>query len=460
VLLMYERAYDFGVKDGKGYDAAAEAMRKLAEAAPDRADEARQKLLTVYQLRYRKAKGAARQSAAADLVGEMLAVADARSKAGDDAEAMRLYRQALTAAGAAPAGVKEQVQAKVKLAEGRRQAQVKVDKLLQKIKANPDDSVAAGELARLYLLELDDPAKAGEYAQAAGDDDMARWAPAAARDLEELDEEQLIGLAGWYAGLAAKPAVAVSARAVALGRARTYGQAFLDAHPEKDAERFRAEQVVTKAVADLEKIRPGSGAGSGGGPRVDLLALVDPRRDAVLGTWTKDDDGLVTDNRGYSRVELRYTPPPEYDFEVSFTRKDGEGGVCLILHANGRSALWVIGVYKNTTAGFDGAGGEPLKSPKNPTLAKVPNIITNGKRHTAVLRVRRGGVAAVLDGKPLSAWKTDFSDATLDGKYALRRDDVLGLVAQGSPVTFHSAAVTEVSGKGKLHAPGTPKGKP
>ena len=81
---------------------------------------------------------------------------------------------------------------------------------------------------------------------------------------------------------------------------------------------------------------------------------------------------------------------------------------------------------------------------------RADKVLTNGKRHTALLRVRRDGVKAFLDGKPVTQWKTDYKDASLDPQFATKRKDVLGLAAQGSPTAFHSASLVVVTGEGKL----------
>lgn len=51
---------------------------------------------------------------------------------------------------------------------------------------------------------------------------------------------------------------------------------------------------------------------------LDLLALVDPAKDAVSGSWKTNEEGLVGGPGDLTRIELPYEPPEEYDFRVTF----------------------------------------------------------------------------------------------------------------------------------------------
>jgi hypothetical protein len=442
-LLLYEKAYEFGLKDAAGYATAAAAMKRLAEAAPDRAAEARQKLVKVYELRHRKAKGSERAAAAGELVGHLVAEADARAEDGEHVEAMTLYRRAATVAASGRPGLKEQVQARLKRAEARQQAQAKVDKLEQKLRARPDDAAAAAQLARLYLLELDDPAGAATHAPAAGDEDLGRWAPLAARTAGELDESQLLGLAEWYAGLAGGGGggVSASARAVALGRARKYAEAFLEAHPEDDGDRLRAAKVRDEAREQLAAVQPAG--------RVDLLALVDASQDAVAGKWSRTKAGLQSDATPNARLELPYRPPAEYDLEVEFTRTGGNDAVCVVCAAGGRQFMWTMGGARNSVVGFQLVDGAPIHDRKNPTVVRAERLMSNGKRYRTLLKVRRGGVSAYVNGRAVAEWKTDYQNAGLHRTFELKNPDTLGLFTYESPTVFQSVSLVPVSGEGE-----------
>ena len=55
-----------------------------------------------------------------------------------------------------------------------------------------------------------------------------------------------------------------------------------------------------------------------GTAEIDLLAMIDPARDAVKGTWTMENGRLVSDDGESSRLEIPYVPSEEYSFTMEF----------------------------------------------------------------------------------------------------------------------------------------------
>ena len=66
------------------------------------------------------------------------------------------------------------------------------------------------------------------------------------------------------------------------------------------------------------------------------------------------------------------------------------------------------------------------------------------------MRVRKNGVEALLDGKVMSKWDTDYSDASPAPFWSLRDRSLLGLGTGSSKTVFHAIEVKEVSGPGKF----------
>jgi hypothetical protein len=57
---------------------------------------------------------------------------------------------------------------------------------------------------------------------------------------------------------------------------------------------------------------------------------------------------------------------------------------------------------------------------------------------------------AYLDGKLISAWKTDFSDISADQPWILKSSDVIGVGSWQSPTVFRTIEVIEITGKGRI----------
>jgi hypothetical protein len=190
--------------------------------------------------------------------------------------------------------------------------------------------------------------------------------------------------------------------------------------------------------------RPGSATagptdhGQAPGRPVNLLASVDLSRDVVSGTWTSDGGALHCDGTsGQPKLlEFRYLPPAEYDYEVVFS-EDGslhaENFVCM---GGGRQFFWVVGDGNNATCYFGHVIGAPL--------GKVS--LTAGHRYTTLIKVRRDGMRAYLDGRELGHVDTDYSNVSLPRRLKLRAMNTLGLGFASEHTTVESATITEVGG--------------
>ncbi len=173
---------------------------------------------------------------------------------------------------------------------------------------------------------------------------------------------------------------------------------------------------------------------------INLMPLINLNRDVLAGTWKAQEDGLVSDATPYARIEIPYHPPEEYDFLITFTMLQGNGGVHQILYKAGRSFEWIMGAHSNSVMGFTGVDGKW----DDATVIRKPNCIVNNQRYTCVVSVRNHSVAAYLDGVLVERWKTDYHE--LGGPYKgmeLRNPTYLGIGTWGASTVFHSAKVIE-----------------
>jgi S1-C subfamily serine protease len=183
---------------------------------------------------------------------------------------------------------------------------------------------------------------------------------------------------------------------------------------------------------------------------VNLLGMVDLQRDAVKGAWKMDHGGLLSDAGDTCRIEFPYQPPEEYDFRIVFTRTEGDNAVHQVCAANGRQFTWLMGASGDTVCRLDLVGGHEAND--NPTTKKADKWLTNGQEYTSLVKVRKTGVEAYLNGKLISAWKTDYSDMSLHSHWVLKHNNVLGVGSYQSPTLFRTIEVTEITGEGKILA--------
>jgi hypothetical protein len=192
---------------------------------------------------------------------------------------------------------------------------------------------------------------------------------------------------------------------------------------------------------------------------VNLLRFVDPARDAVLGEWKLQMDGLASDASDGARLELPYRPPEEYDFRIVFTRLGAADNVSQMLTASGRPFSVTLGGWGNRIFSFERISG--LIGNSNPSTVKHPSCLETGKRHTSLVQVRKSGCKLYVDGKLVTFWKTDFKDMSIQSVWALRDPQLLGVGSWHTPTVFHSIDLREVGGAGKaLREPSTAKAPP
>ncbi|HVR84819.1 MAG TPA: hypothetical protein VMU54_10950 [Planctomycetota bacterium] len=196
---------------------------------------------------------------------------------------------------------------------------------------------------------------------------------------------------------------------------------------------------VEKRLDDLEALKPGF---------VNLLKLVDPKKDAVTGTWKVQDGKLVSDKTKFCRIEIPYKPPAEYDLLLSFSRVDGSSDINVLLSHSGKAFACIMG-GGNISFGLGMCRGLWTDKPDNPTVVSVSDAFGPGRTYTALIEVRRDRVRLLVDEKQIFNWKTDYSDLSMSSAWKLRDDSLLGLGSYESSVAFHKFQMIEVSGNGK-----------
>jgi hypothetical protein len=182
---------------------------------------------------------------------------------------------------------------------------------------------------------------------------------------------------------------------------------------------------------------------------VDLFALF--RRagaNAVKGTPRLENGTLSAAAGKNLLVEFPYVAPEEYDYAVTF-RAPPSGEFLQVQPCPGatRSQFsWRLGAFDNQWAWFErleggryGRFGEKFRE----------QWMAPGERYTSVIKVRRDGVEAFLNGTRVSAYKTDWTGVSLLPDLKLSRPDTLGLVCPPGCLV-EGASVVEVTGQGRV----------
>lgn len=180
---------------------------------------------------------------------------------------------------------------------------------------------------------------------------------------------------------------------------------------------------------------------------INLLAMTDPYLDRVGGSWTVVEGHLTSGNESGARIEIPYEPPDEYDFRVTFVRREGSGAIVQFLTQSGHPFAWEMGGENNTIFRFV-TSGEKWGLP-NLTIVRRPACLQNGRAYTALVQVRRWGAAAYLDNARVSQSRLNYNFVDLSRYEVLRNDRLIGLGSINGSASFLRAELLEITGRGK-----------
>ena len=193
------------------------------------------------------------------------------------------------------------------------------------------------------------------------------------------------------------------------------------------------------------------------GKVIDLLALVDVKRDTIAGEWVRTADGLAkqgpgTTDKGAPRLQLPYSPPEEYDFEVEFTAVNHNQSVGQIISAQSREFSWIVAgnTQQVPTVGFEMFDGGAT-SKLSDVAVPMKMDLEKGRRYVSRVEVRKAGLRGLLDGVEMVNWSGDYKRLAPAPDSKLRDDKHLGLRA-ARDVVFHKITVREITGTGKVDA--------
>jgi hypothetical protein len=155
----------------------------------------------------------------------------------------------------------------------------------------------------------------------------------------------------------------------------------------------------------------------------NLLALADPAKDSVAGSWTAEKGSLVSAASSHARIEIPWRPSQEYDLLVTFVRRDGGDDVAVLLPWKGGSFVWTA------------------------------RTLENGEGHTAVFHVRNDGLSSNFYGRLVNSQNTYATRGPNDPKWALRDTALIGLGSCDGVVEFQRAEILEGGVKGSRIRP-------
>ncbi|MDP6356567.1 MAG: hypothetical protein QF473_15755, partial [Planctomycetota bacterium] len=259
MIILCEKAYELGAKARPGYQTAVDAMDLVAEKIPDRKLACQEKILEIFQLFYNKATMRERARAGAALIHKTLELADAKAARNDYAAEAALYRRALDAARTVGSLYRGMIEARLKLAVERSKLRKRIRKMEEQLKARPGDAAVRNKLILAYVIDRDNPAKAAKLLCDDADGFLLRCVPLAAKNMNDLDEEECQEVADWYESLAGEAESDIG-KAAMFARTKTYCELLLKKVAPGKLTAIKVRLVLKKIEGDIEDLLNGPAA--------------------------------------------------------------------------------------------------------------------------------------------------------------------------------------------------------
>ena len=184
--------------------------------------------------------------------------------------------------------------------------------------------------------------------------------------------------------------------------------------------------------------------------QVDLLKLIDPKRDSVHGTWKFEGAKLVTPE---GRLIIPYVPPAEYEIEMEVERKTIQRyGLNLGFVIGGRQSMVVVDGFHDVVpiSGLETLDGK--SGAENETTFKG-RLLELDRLAKVRLRVEPNKVTFAVDGKTIIQWQGDPKRLDLHKIWSVPNKDTLFL---GAIAVLHIHKMTLTPLRKKLVEPEDP----
>jgi serine/threonine protein kinase len=179
---------------------------------------------------------------------------------------------------------------------------------------------------------------------------------------------------------------------------------------------------------------------------VNLLALITPQT-YRLGDWEPSDGALESPPHAGARLQLPYSPPPEYRLDIEVEQvagKESDYVFAIGLVVGGRQVE--IGVDHHVDdigkcTGFAGLDGAPFQA--NPNFHRG-RLLSPGRRVRLSVTVGRNSINLTCDGSNVLDWNGDPKRFIPYSRWKIPDSDKL-FFCSGSAVKFHEITLTPLA---------------
>ncbi|MCO6456290.1 MAG: hypothetical protein J5I93_13410 [Pirellulaceae bacterium] len=179
---------------------------------------------------------------------------------------------------------------------------------------------------------------------------------------------------------------------------------------------------------------------------IDLLPLIDPAKCWQAGQWSKEQGKLLSPKQFGARLELPYSPPPEYRLTVIVEPLDEPDGLLLGQRVGEKRFVTLLN-YRPDKAGLSAIENVDGLNVGNDTTF-TGDLFQKNRLSQAIVTVTRQEVTLTVDGRLVIHWKGDPSRLSLSDYWRTPDDKALFLGAYNCRYRFHRLTLEPLAGQG------------
>jgi serine/threonine protein kinase len=151
---------------------------------------------------------------------------------------------------------------------------------------------------------------------------------------------------------------------------------------------------------------------------IDLLELIEIKRDKISGSWKFEKGELLTPPKS-GRLQIPVSPPEEYDLALTVERVEGNESMLLGLVYGGRQITAVLDGWGGKVSGLQMVDGK--SADKNETRIDGA-LLDVGSPRVITAAVRKAGILITCNNKSIR-WTGDNKRLSADDRYKTDRQD-------------------------------------
>ena len=174
---------------------------------------------------------------------------------------------------------------------------------------------------------------------------------------------------------------------------------------------------------------------------IDILKLVDVDKHAVLGTWIRNGDEIISKPAIEGRIGIPIVLDGSYELSVDFTRHSGREAVSVMLPLKNTDCYFLLGGWTGRVTGIGMVDGRlPFDFSENHERGKRFQIQNNQRYHWDISVTVHGDSVTIeskLDDKPMLVWSGKLNRLSCFINTAMPNRNMIGLGAFDINCTFH-----------------------